>query len=159
MGLTLHPHSHSHGHSHGKKKKKVEVDCEKLLVNSEDIQRSNGYQSYGSLPSQPASSHTEGHSHKDNINVKAAFVHVVGDLLQSIGVFVAALIIYFKVCLFHSRESHFLFVLLLYIPSQRLWSWRDGHFTEPHFFLGNFEQAVNQYFVHILLLVTDNNPS
>ena len=100
MGLTLHPHSHSHGHSHGKKKKKVEVDCEKLLVNSEDIQRSNGYQSYGSLPSQPASSHTEGHSHKDNINVKAAFVHVVGDLLQSIGVFVAALIIYFKVCLF-----------------------------------------------------------
>ena len=26
-------------------------------------------------------------------------------------------------------------------------------------FLGKLEQAVNQYFVHILLLVTDNNPS
>ena len=26
-------------------------------------------------------------------------------------------------------------------------------------FLGMLEQAVNQYFVHILLLVTDNNPS
>ena len=52
-----------------------------------------------------------------------------------------------------------LFVLLLYVPSQQLWSWRDGQFTYPHFFLGKLEQAVNQYFVHILSLVTDNNPS
>ena len=28
-----------------------------------------------------------------------------------------------------------------------------------HFFLGKLEQAVNQYFVHILSLVTDNNPT
>ena len=27
------------------------------------------------------------------------------------------------------------------------------------FFLGKLKHAVNQYFVHILLLVTDNNPS
>lgn len=33
----------------------------------------------------------------DNTSVRAAFVHVVGDLLQSIGVFVAATVIYFKV--------------------------------------------------------------
>ena len=39
-----------------------------------------------------------GHSHRSNINVHAAFIHVVGDLLQSIGVLIAALIIYFKVC-------------------------------------------------------------
>ena len=30
---------------------------------------------------------------------------------------------------------------------------------KPHFFLGKLEQAVKQYFVHILSLVTDNNPS
>ncbi|XP_018326011.1 zinc transporter 2 [Agrilus planipennis] len=49
--------------------------------------------------------HQHGHSHgssnnksgnDSNINVKAAFIHVVGDFLQSIGVFVAAIIIYFK---------------------------------------------------------------
>ena len=34
---------------------------------------------------------------------------------------------------------------------------RSVHLT--HFFLGKLEQAVNQYFVHILSLVTDNNPS
>lgn len=32
-----------------------------------------------------------------NINVQAAFIHVVGDLCQSVGVLVSAFIIYFKV--------------------------------------------------------------
>ena len=36
-----------------------------------------------------------------------------------------------------------------------------GTVSSPNhtFFLGKLEQAVNQYFVHILSLVTDNNPS
>ena len=54
-------------------------------------------------------------------------------------------------------ECYDLFVLLLYVRSQQLWSWWDGQFTKPHFSLGKLEQAVNQYFVHILSLVTDNN--
>ncbi|XP_064485771.1 proton-coupled zinc antiporter SLC30A2-like [Ornithodoros turicata] len=33
---------------------------------------------------------------KQNLNVRAAFLHVMGDLLQSLGVLIAALIIYFK---------------------------------------------------------------
>lgn len=36
------------------------------------------------------------HKHK-NINVRAAFIHVVGDIIQSLGVLVAALIIKFTV--------------------------------------------------------------
>ena len=35
---------------------------------------------------------------------------------------------------------------------------RSVHLTTP-FFLGKLEQAVNKHFVHILSLVTDNNPS
>ncbi|TFK13450.1 putative polypeptide N-acetylgalactosaminyltransferase-like protein 3 [Platysternon megacephalum] len=38
-----------------------------------------------------------GHSKQRNTSVQAAFIHVVGDLLQSVGVLVAAYIIYFKV--------------------------------------------------------------
>ena len=34
--------------------------------------------------------------------------------------------------------------LLLYVPSQQLWSLRDGQFTQPYFFLGRLEQVVNQ---------------
>lgn len=42
--------------------------------------------------------HSHGHSKqkKENINVRAAFIHVLGDFLQSTGVFVAALVIFFK---------------------------------------------------------------
>lgn len=37
------------------------------------------------------------HDHlAENINVRAAFIHVVGDFIQSFGVFVAAIVIYFK---------------------------------------------------------------
>ncbi|KAM6173174.1 proton-coupled zinc antiporter SLC30A2 isoform 2-T2 [Erethizon dorsatum] len=47
-------------------------------------------------------SHGNGHSHEDtsqqqeNPSVRAAFIHVIGDFLQSLGVLVAAYILYFK---------------------------------------------------------------
>ena len=47
--------------------------------------------------------HGHSHSHGDessasqNINVRAASIHILGDLIQSVGVLVAALIIKFKV--------------------------------------------------------------
>ncbi|EEB18163.1 zinc transporter, putative [Pediculus humanus corporis] len=44
--------------------------------------------------------HYHGHSHtdskKENINVRAALIHIIGDFIQSFGVLVAALIIFFK---------------------------------------------------------------
>uniref|UniRef100_A0A1B6D8E9 Zinc transporter 2 n=1 Tax=Clastoptera arizonana TaxID=38151 RepID=A0A1B6D8E9_9HEMI len=39
--------------------------------------------------------HGEEQSSRRNINVRAAFIHVIGDFLQSFGVFVAAIVIYF----------------------------------------------------------------
>merc|ERR1719154_663909 len=69
MGATLHQHGHSHGGSHGHSHKDLDEEA------------------HG------------GHAHsqeKENINVKAAFIHVVGDFLQSLGVFTAALVIYFQ---------------------------------------------------------------
>ena len=47
------------------------------------------------------------------------------------------------------------FVLLLYISGN---SYGRGG-TYHTFFLGKLEQADNQYYVHILSFVTDNNPS
>lgn len=70
MGLSLHQHGHSHGgHSHG-----GDTDSENAL--DDDL---------------------KGENSKRNINVRAAFIHVLGDFIQSIGVFIAALVIYFKV--------------------------------------------------------------
>ncbi|XP_046846271.1 zinc transporter 2-like [Xenia sp. Carnegie-2017] len=72
MGLVL-GHNHSHGASstgsHG---------------------HSHGERKLSSTPS------VKKHAEEKNMNVQAAFVHVIGDLLQSLGVLVAAIIIKFK---------------------------------------------------------------
>nr|XP_014339958.1 PREDICTED: zinc transporter 8-like [Latimeria chalumnae] len=68
LGLTLHQSGHGHSHRHG--------------------------HSHGA---QPCEHSTEtGHSHQANASVRAAFIHVIGDLLQSVSVLVSALIIFFK---------------------------------------------------------------
>ncbi|CAL8391646.1 zinc transporter 2 [Gadus morhua] len=56
---------------------------------------------YHQLDDSGGSSTAHGHSHTllgghDNTSVRAAFIHVVGDLLQSVGVMVAALVIFFR---------------------------------------------------------------
>lgn len=43
-----------------------------------------------------AHGHAHGGASEENINVRAAFIHVLSDFVQSLGVFLAALVIYFK---------------------------------------------------------------
>jgi Co/Zn/Cd efflux system component len=74
MGLVL-GHNHSHGGSEG----------------SHD--HSHRKRTLSATPS------VKEQATDENVNVRAAFVHVLGDLLQSLGVFIAALIIKFKVIL------------------------------------------------------------
>ncbi|XP_067666088.1 proton-coupled zinc antiporter SLC30A2-like [Haliotis asinina] len=100
LGVTLHQsghghshgglsHSHSHGHSHS------HDQSNEYNSFSEDAAFSTSRRKYGSISE--THEETQQHKKKDfNINVRAAFVHVLGDLLQSVGVLVAALIVYFK---------------------------------------------------------------
>ncbi|XP_043074377.1 zinc transporter 4 isoform X2 [Puntigrus tetrazona] len=85
MAFTLHQsgHGHSHGglsgghghsHDHGKKKGHSHSNADHC-----DVEEN------GSVKRQQA-----------NASVRAAFVHVIGDLLQSVSVLVSALIIFFK---------------------------------------------------------------
>lgn len=67
MGFLLNQSGHLHSHSHG--------------------------------PSQPAHSHSHGHGHQrghGSLAVRAAFIHALGDLVQSIGVLIAAYVVRFK---------------------------------------------------------------
>lgn len=78
MGLTLHQHSHGHGHSHSHDHGH---DHSHKLENGKALQVHE----------------TEAEKAARNINVRAAFIHVLGDLIQSLGVFIAALVIYYEV--------------------------------------------------------------
>ena len=69
MVLILHQSGASHGHSHG--------------FPSGRLQRDEQGQEHG--------------HHHGNASVRAAFIHVVGDLVQSVGVLLAATIIHFWV--------------------------------------------------------------
>ncbi|KAK2830581.1 hypothetical protein Q5P01_018512 [Channa striata] len=89
MALTLHQsghgHSHgglsSHGHSHNHKKGKR---CSHAHLNNDHIDVEQKAADHGRRAEQA------------NASVRAAFVHVVGDLLQSLSVLVSAIIIFFK---------------------------------------------------------------
>ncbi|XP_033219609.1 zinc transporter 2-like isoform X2 [Belonocnema kinseyi] len=78
MGLTLHQHGHGHshggGHTHDHHKHEKNKPSEKCK--EEGVEDKN--------------------EEKRNINVRAAYVHVLGDFIQSVGVFIAAIVIYFK---------------------------------------------------------------
>ncbi|XP_012149320.2 proton-coupled zinc antiporter SLC30A2 isoform X1 [Megachile rotundata] len=75
MGLSLHQHGHTHGHGHGHHHER-------------DSRKPNSVEN-GKIDQ-------DFFEEKKNINVRAAFIHVVGDFIQSVGVLVAALVIYFK---------------------------------------------------------------
>ena len=62
-----------------------------------------------------------------------------------------------------SMKTHvlflFLFDLILYVPVNSYGHVRTVSSHNHTFFLGKLDYAVHQYFMHILSLVTDNNPS
>ena len=74
MGAQLHGMPGGHGHSHG----------------------GGGHgHSHKGRDEEAAHGHSHGAKKQENINVRAAFIHVLGDFIQSLGVFVAAIVIYF----------------------------------------------------------------
>ncbi|XP_018011423.1 zinc transporter 2 isoform X2 [Hyalella azteca] len=100
LALVLHAgsggHGHSHGiggHSHGHSHSHSSGASEQVVVNVD-----NSVTAHSSATTPIASSSTSRQPTRNNaknINIRAAFIHVVGDLLQSIGVLIAAYIIRF----------------------------------------------------------------
>jgi len=88
-------HGHSHGHSHSS----VTTSSPRRTAgvrrppDAEDHLRvADSHEDMVTMTTRMTST-----DESRNINVKAAFIHVIGDLLQSFGVLVAAYIIFYKV--------------------------------------------------------------
>lgn len=112
LGIILHQtgmgHNHSHGggsHSHGASHSSHNGKVESVSTNR--LTRS------GSLSTE-----------KQNINVRAAFIHVLGDIVQSIGVLIAAYIIKFKVKLTFIHACTWLKLASSFRVAKKLISWR-----------------------------------
>ena len=115
------------GHGHGQEKAKKKIDDPSLKENFLD-QENNGHDHHGHDHDKHEHNHGHdhhghdhhghdhghdhghhhGHSHGTdvpegrNINVDAAFLHVLGDMLMSVGVIIAALFIYFYPSLWYA---------------------------------------------------------
>ncbi len=86
-----HGHSHGgggHGHSHGGHGSKRGGRSQEHDVEEGDSRLSRFKRRLRRKKKQ---------ENVENINVRAAFVHVIGDLIQSIGVVIAGYIIWFRV--------------------------------------------------------------
>jgi len=74
-----------HGHAHGGKK-----DDEEALKHKDHLEKEGEHKGHD---------HQHGHSHDHdeggNLNMDAATLHVLGDLLSSVGVIIASIFIYF----------------------------------------------------------------
>lgn len=83
LGLTLHEfhhHGHDHGHSHG-------TDEENKDGHDHGHSHSHNHDDHHH------DHHHHHHHHHENINIRAAVLHVLGDLLSSIGVLIASILI------------------------------------------------------------------
>ena len=92
MGCVLKPpHGHGHSHSHGSSHSHSEES------HGHDHGHGHGH------------GHGRAHGNKpENLNVRAAFVHVLGDFFFSVGVLIAAYIIKYKVSIGYVTEWVFL---------------------------------------------------
>lgn len=97
------PHGHSHGHagpSHAakpkkdKKKKKEGHSHGHGHEHKEKEGHSHGHGHDHKDKKKKKKGHSHGHEHGENVNVRAAFLHVVGDCIQSLGVIAASLVIW-----------------------------------------------------------------
>lgn len=90
-------------------------------------------------------SHGSSGTSSTNINVRAAYIHVLGDIIQSLGVLVAAVIVYFRVSNYILRPG-------LYVP--------PGTFPTIDacwiYVLVKFDSAIRFRNAHILLSVYRN---
>lgn len=74
-----HKHDHKHGHKHEKEMQQSHKQLKELVTSLRE----------GLVIEEPPKA-----KEKQNVNVRAALLHVIGDLIQSIGVIIAAIIVF-----------------------------------------------------------------
>ena len=96
-------HDHGHGQKHGEEKKDAEKK-EEEKTEAASIMEEGDEEKPLIKKSEPEGgcSHDHDHAHahqkepRQNLNIDAAYLHVLGDMLMSVAVLLASVIIYFK---------------------------------------------------------------
>lgn len=90
-------HGHSHSHEHGNEVNGRESrEEESLLALQKESYGAEAHHVDEITPRPADSNHSCGHEKERNVNLHAAYLHVLGDLAQSVAVLIAGLIIWAK---------------------------------------------------------------
>eukprot|EP00124_Ichthyophonus_hoferi_P001210 Ihof_evm3s58 gene=Ihof_evmTU3s58 len=102
-------HSHSHGggehHDHAHKESEHHDHAHEESGHHDhahegydavQVTHDNGHSKPRKGRKSKKGSEGHGHAHGGNVNVRAAFIHVIGDMVQSVGVIIAAIIIWIR---------------------------------------------------------------
>lgn len=96
----VHSHSHGHGHSHSagglparEMRPVFTSSMENGWVPKKYLYNYNLYTIFWRSIRYRAREHSS-HQEEQNINIRAAIIHVFGDFIQSVGVFLASIVIY-----------------------------------------------------------------
>lgn len=108
-----HHHDHSHGHGHSINQDKAKKKIKDAEVKQTLLENEEGHQA------EHHHHHDHEHEHSpSNINVDAAYLHVLGDMLMSVGVIIAAVMIYFFPSLwFADPLCTYLFSLIVFFTT------------------------------------------
>jgi zinc transporter 2 len=88
-----HHHKHETGHDHIHENNHHDLLKEKKNKSTKEHKHEHSEQGH-CHDHEDDHHHNHGHDHHhDNLNIRAAFIHVIGDLIQSIGVVIAAIVI------------------------------------------------------------------
>ena len=98
-----HGHGHGDGHGHGHEIEHEHdngdnCNCDGEHLTGVHVQNSKRFKLKKAVKwTKSKLKHSHSHDHNENINLRAALIHCIGDIVQSIGVIIAAYIIRFKV--------------------------------------------------------------
>jgi zinc transporter 2 len=89
-----HHHGHHHGHDHHHHDHKHDHNHEHKHDNNNDHDHEHNHHHNHDHNHNKGHSHDHEHDHHKNENLRAAMIHVLGDTLQSVGVVIAAILIW-----------------------------------------------------------------
>jgi len=155
----------SHCHDQNQSSEKIKMNCDESLKKLNNNENCKEEKNQGSILN---NSHSHYHE-EENVNISAAIIHIIGDIIQSIGVVLAAILIHYNphwaiadpICTF--LFSLIVFITTLSVTKQCIYILMDGTPEKykidliESYLCKKYPEIINIHDIHIWSLSNGNN--
>lgn len=99
VALEIEEHNNCSGHTHletSSHEDSFRIDHEEPNHNHQHDKCNHSHEEHSTHNHSHEKTQITHHHEEENVNIRAALIHIIGDIIQSVGVVIASLIIYFK---------------------------------------------------------------